>query len=116
MVGMRASRPGSLRVQQSCDPGCGGAIRARALVAFPSELPGLLAFSCALCAERTVMVRTDLEQTLHRLTNHIECRLSEIFPELLAESRIEAVSSISWSGRRFVEALREVRDGKEGAE
>ena len=62
------------------------------------------------------MVRTDLEQTLHRLANHIECRLSEIFPELLAESRINAVSSISWSGCRFVEALREVRDGKEGAE
>lgn len=60
--------------------------------------------------------RSDLEMTLHRLSNHVECQLVEIFRELLAESRFEAVSSIAWSGSRFVESIREVRDGKEGEE
>ncbi|MEX2169514.1 MAG: hypothetical protein WD851_09385 [Pirellulales bacterium] len=62
------------------------------------------------------MVRTDLEQSLHRTANYVECRLAEIFPELLADSRVEAVSSIAWAGCRFIEALHDVRDGKEGGE
>ena len=56
MVGMRASRPGSLCAQQSCEPGSGGAIRPRGPSPFLNELPGLLAFSCALCAKGTLMV------------------------------------------------------------
>lgn len=62
------------------------------------------------------MVRTELEQSLHRTANYVECRMADIFPELLAESRIDAVSSIAWAGCRFIEALREARDGKEGGE
>jgi hypothetical protein len=60
--------------------------------------------------------RSDLETTLHRLANRIECELSDIIRELLIESRAGAVHSIAWSGSRFIENLREIRDGKEGAE
>lgn len=60
--------------------------------------------------------RTDVEQSLHRLANYVECQLSTIFQELLAESRISAVASIAWGGSRFVESLREARDGKEGGD
>lgn len=59
------------------------------------------------------MPRTELETSLHRLANRIEGELITIFAELLAESRIEAVHSVGWSGCRFIEVLREVRDGKE---
>ncbi len=62
------------------------------------------------------MVRSELESTLHRLANYIECQLSDIVRELLIESRHEAVSSIAWSGGRFIESLREIRDGREGGE
>ena len=62
------------------------------------------------------MVRTELEQSLHRTANYVECRMADIFPELLADSRIDAVSSIAWAGCRFIDALREARDGKEGTE
>lgn len=60
--------------------------------------------------------RDELSDTLHRLANHIECKLSDVVHELLIESRHEAVSSIAWSGGRFIETLREIRDGKEGGE
>ena len=60
------------------------------------------------------MPRTDLECSLQRLANRIECELVDIFRELLAESRFGAVHSVGWSGCRFIETLREVRDGKEG--
>ena len=63
-----------------------------------------------------VMVRTELECTLHRLANHVECQLSDVIRELLIESRPESVSSIAWSGARFIETLREIRDGKEGGD
>ena len=59
--------------------------------------------------------RTELETTLHRMANRCECELSDIFHELLVDSRTEALTSLAWSGARFIEALREVRDGKEGA-
>ena len=62
------------------------------------------------------MPRTELESTVHRLANRIECELAAIFHELLVESRMSAVSSLAWSGARFIESLREVRDGKEGVE
>jgi hypothetical protein len=62
------------------------------------------------------MVRSELEQSLHRLANRIECEMVDIFRELLAESRIEAVHSIGWNGCRFVQTLRSIRDGKEGDE
>ena len=62
------------------------------------------------------MPRTELETSVHRLANRIECEMVDIFRELLAESRIEAVHSIGWNGCRFIEALREIRDGKEGGD
>lgn len=62
------------------------------------------------------MVRTDLEQRLHRLANYIECQLADTFPELLAESRIRCVSLLANTASEFIEALREARDGKEGGE
>ena len=62
------------------------------------------------------MPRTELETSLHRLANRVECELVDIFRELLAESRIGAVHSVGWSGCRFIETLREIRDGKEGGD
>lgn len=61
-------------------------------------------------------VRTELECSLHRLANHVECKLSDILHELLSESRTEAVHDIAWAGCRFVESCRNVRDGKEGGD
>jgi hypothetical protein len=58
--------------------------------------------------------RTELESTLHRLSNYVECQLSDIIRELITESRMGAVHGIAWTGSRFIENLREVRDGKEG--
>ncbi len=58
-------------------------------------------------------VRTEVESALHRLANHVECKLADILCELLAESRIEAVHDIAWNGTRFVESCRNVRDHKE---
>ena len=60
--------------------------------------------------------RTDLEDTLHRLSNLIECKLSTVITELLAEGRSAAVCDVAYSGARFIEVLRETRDGKEGGE
>jgi hypothetical protein len=57
--------------------------------------------------------RTELESKLHRLSNYIECQLSDLIRELLNESRTGAVHGLAWSGSRFIENLREVRDGKE---
>ena len=62
------------------------------------------------------MPRTELASTLHRLANRVECELADIFRELLAESRIEAVHSVGWQGCRFIETLRNIRDGKEGGD
>jgi hypothetical protein len=60
--------------------------------------------------------RDALSTELHRLSNYVECRLSELLCELLADGRTEACQSLAWAGCRFVESLREVRDGKEGGE
>jgi hypothetical protein len=62
------------------------------------------------------MVRSELQDKMHRLANYIECQLADILRELLAESRIEAVHDIAYSGTRFIETCREIRDGKEGGE
>lgn len=59
--------------------------------------------------------RTDLEQDLHRLANHIECQLAEVLPPLLADSRVYCVALLTDTARVFIEALRQVRDGKDGA-
>jgi hypothetical protein len=58
--------------------------------------------------------RDELSTSLHRLSNYVECKLSELLVELLADGRTEACQSLAWSGCRFVDSLREVRDGKEG--
>jgi hypothetical protein len=60
------------------------------------------------------IARTELEYSLHRLANHIECRLAEFISELLADGRSEAVTSLAFAGCRFIDTLREVRDGREG--
>lgn len=60
------------------------------------------------------VVRSPIEDRLHRLANRVECELSDLFQELLAESRVEAVSTLAWNGCRFIQIVREVRDGKEG--
>ncbi len=62
------------------------------------------------------MVRTDLEQSLHRLANYVECQLVDLVHLCVAEGRIEVVPPIAWSAGRFVESLRELRDGKERGE
>jgi hypothetical protein len=62
-------------------------------------------------------IRTDeLELRLHRLSNYVECQMQDIVCELLAHSRGDAVTSLCWSGCRFIESLREIRDGKEGGD
>ena len=58
--------------------------------------------------------RTEVETSLHRLANHIECQLADIFQQLMAESRVADVSSIAWHGNEIINTLRDVRDGKEG--
>ncbi len=60
------------------------------------------------------MPRTELETSLHRLANYVECELADIFRELLIESRADAVGELAFSGARFIETLREARDGREG--
>jgi hypothetical protein len=60
--------------------------------------------------------RTDVETALHRLSNYVECQLSDIIRQLLVESRANAVATICWSGSRFIENLREIRDGKEAGD
>jgi hypothetical protein len=60
--------------------------------------------------------RDALSTELHRLSNYVECRLAEFITELLADGRTEAVTSLAWSGCRFVDSLREIRDGKEGGD
>jgi hypothetical protein len=62
------------------------------------------------------MLRTDLEDTVHRLANRLERELGDIIQLLLVESRTEAIGDVCWSGARFIETLRGVRDGKEGGE
>ncbi len=63
-----------------------------------------------------MLARTELADTLHRLANYLECQLSGIVPELLAESRTEAVGDLSYKICNLVEALRTIRDGREGGE
>jgi hypothetical protein len=60
--------------------------------------------------------RDTLSDSLHRLSNYVETRLCELLPELMNEGRTQAVTDIAWSGCRFVDSLREVRDGKEGGD
>lgn len=63
-----------------------------------------------------MVARTDLETSLHRLANHVECQLAQVFCDLLAECRAQDAQSISYAGCNFVESLREARDRKEGGE
>lgn len=58
--------------------------------------------------------RDELSATLHKLSNYVETRLCELLPDLLAEGRTQAVTDLAWAGCRFVDSLREIRDGKEG--
>jgi hypothetical protein len=60
--------------------------------------------------------RTDLEQSLHRLSNYIERWLVDVVWLCAREDRMQDVSTLAWSAGRFIEALRELRDGKEGGE
>jgi hypothetical protein len=60
------------------------------------------------------IARSEIETTLHRLANHVECQLSQVLRDLLAESRTGAASDLVYRGCNFVESLRAVRDGKEG--
>lgn len=62
-----------------------------------------------------MVARTELGQSLHRLANHVECQLADLFRDLLAEQRTEAAQTIVYSGINFVESLREARDGEGGA-
>ena len=62
------------------------------------------------------MVRTDLEDSLHRLANYIERQLVDLVWLCAREDRMQDVSAIAWSAGRFVETLRELRDGKEGGD
>jgi hypothetical protein len=40
----------------------------------------------------------------------------ELLPQLLAEGRTDAVTGLAWSGCRFIDSLRQIRDGEEGGE
>jgi hypothetical protein len=62
------------------------------------------------------VIRNDLELSLHRLANHLECQLATILPQLLAESQTSAAQSLMCSGASMIEGLREVRDGKDGGD
>lgn len=60
--------------------------------------------------------RSEVETSLHRLANYVECQLTDLIQQLLIESRPADVSTLAWSGSRFIESLREVRDGKDGGD
>jgi hypothetical protein len=60
--------------------------------------------------------RDELSDTLHRLSNYVECKVCELLPELLTEGRTTAVTDLAWQGSRFVQCCREIRDNKEGGE
>jgi hypothetical protein len=60
------------------------------------------------------VVRDELSDKLFKLANSIECRLSELLPELINEGRIEAVPGLAWAGCEFVESLRKISNGTEG--
>lgn len=62
------------------------------------------------------MLRNDLEDTVHRLAHRLERELGDIVQLLLIESRTQAIGDVCWSAARFIETLREVRDGKEGGD
>jgi hypothetical protein len=62
------------------------------------------------------MLRTELQLSLHRLANHVECELAEIFRQLLAESRSSQAQSLAYNGCDFINSLRQVHDCDEGGE
>jgi hypothetical protein len=68
-----------------------------------------------VCFLECNMVRTDLEQSLHRMSNQIERWLVDIVWLCASEDRMKDVSEIAWSAGRFIESLREIRDGKGGS-
>jgi hypothetical protein len=70
------------------------------------------------CAQErpAIMPRTELETSLHRLANQVECQLVDLFRELLAESRHGDARDVAYSGCGFIESLRDVRGNKEGGD
>ena len=107
----RATRLGSLCVRLSVDPGSRGARRARRTLcrlkasyrAWWLYLLARVGMSGPVCSWGRLsylgaptgsylmaVIRTELEQSLHRLANFVECELATILPALLAESRVEA--------------------------
>jgi hypothetical protein len=58
--------------------------------------------------------REPLSDELHKLSNYLECRLPDLFRELLIDGRTDAAAEIAWKGCNFVEMLRAARDGREG--
>lgn len=60
------------------------------------------------------MVRSDLQFTLHRLANHLECQLVELFRDLINEGRVADAQEITYTACNLIEKLREAHDGKVG--
>src|SRR4051812_39545921 len=44
------------------------------------------------------MVTCDLDRSMRRLANYVECQISDVFQQLLAEKRSEDASSIAYHG------------------
>jgi hypothetical protein len=63
-----------------------------------------------------MVTRDSLATDLHRLSNLIECKLSEYLTQLLAEGRHTACTDLCWNGTRFISSLRQIRDGREETE
>ena len=98
-----------------------GVRKAPGLVTTSLTTPVRVRTFLALCCSGTAgkgakMVRSELQDSLHRLANHVECQLADLIRELLSEGRCGAVTTIAWSGCQFIESLREIRDGRDGGD
>jgi hypothetical protein len=62
-----------------------------------------------------MVARSELQLTLHRMSNYLECSLSDVFRDLLAEGRPEDASEIAYTACNLIEKLRDARDESEGS-
>jgi hypothetical protein len=93
MFGIRASRPDSLGACKSGDPGSRGAMHARGLDPFPTELPGLLAFCVRIESGVAMSQQQSGGMNMFRAKQEIKAALHKTLeerPELAAKHDLSA--------------------------
>ena len=120
---IRANQPGSVCARTSCDPGSGVARRVRGSYPFEAHYRADRLFWARHAAAQEGFMSTtprpkrdQLEDALHRLSNHVECQLCGLLTDLMSEGRTSAVTDLAWQGSLFVKTCREIRDGREGGD